>query len=140
MLKNVDPLLVPDLLAALAQMGHGDVLAVVDRNFPAHSCGQRVIELPGADVTETLRAVLKLLPVDAFQDPAAWHMRQDDGADGPAVPEVRSALDQAEQRQVGFAGVARPDFYELARGAYCTIRTADDRPYACFLVAKGVVA
>jgi L-fucose mutarotase len=140
MLKTIDPLLVPDLLAALAEMGHGDVLAVVDRNFPAHSCGRRVIELPGAEVTEVLRAVLTLLPVDAFQDPAAWHMRQDDGEDGPAVPGVRAVLDSAEQRAVGFAGVDRPSFYELARAAYCTVRTADDRPYACFLVAKGVVA
>ena len=140
MLKNIDPLLVPDLLAALAEMGHGDVLAVVDRNFPAHSCGQRVIELPRANVTEVLGAVLTLFPVDSFQDPAAWHMRQDDGHDGPAVPDVSAALDGAEHRSVGFGGVDRPDFYELARDAYCTIRTADDRPYACFLIAKGVVA
>ncbi len=139
MLKNIDPLLVPALLTALAEMGHGDVLAVVDRNFPAHSCGQRVVELPGADVTEVLRAVLTVMPVDAFQDPAAWHMRQDDGDDGPAAASVHSALESAEQRQVGFAGVDRRDFYDVARAAYCTVRTADDRPYACFLVAKGVV-
>ena len=140
MLKTIDPLLVPALLTALAEMGHGDVLAVVDRNFPAHSCGRRVVELPGADATEVLRAVLTLLPVDPYQDPPAWHMRQDDGDDGPAVASVRAVLDSAEQRPVGFAGVDRPRFYDLARAAYCTVRTADNRPYACFLVAKGVVA
>lgn len=139
MLKTIDPLLVPALLSALAEMGHGDVLAIVDRNFPAHSCGRRVVELPGADATEVLSAVLTLLPVDAFQDPAAWHMRQDDGEDGPAAAGVRAVLDTAEERTVGFAGVDRLRFYELARAAYCTVRTADDRPYACFLVAKGVV-
>lgn len=140
MLKTIDPLLVPALLTALAEMGHGDVLAVVDRNFPAHSCGNRVVELPGADATQALCAVLTLLPVDAYQDPAAWHMRQDDGSDGPAAADVRAVLDNAEQRAVGFGGLDRPDFYDLARGAYCTIRTGDDRPYACFLVAKGMVA
>lgn len=140
MLKNIDPLLVPGLLSALAEMGHGDVLAVVDRNFPAHSCGRRVVELPGADATEVLRAVLTLLPVDEFQEPAAWHMLQDDGEDGPAAASVRAALHTAEQRPVGFAGVERKAFYDLARAAYCTVRTADARPYACFLVAKGVVA
>ena len=43
MLKNLDPLLVPPLLAALAEMGHGDVIAVVDRNFAAYSHTTRVI-------------------------------------------------------------------------------------------------
>ena len=140
MLKTIDPLLVPELLAALAEMGHGDVLAVVDRNFPAHSCGRLVVELPGADVIEALRAVLTLLPVDAFQDPPGWHMLQDDGEVGPAAAGVRAVLDSAEQRPVGFGAVDRQGFYDLARAAYCTVRTADDRPYACFLVAKGVVA
>jgi L-fucose mutarotase len=140
MLKSIDPLLVPTLLAALAEMGHGDALAVVDRNFPAHSCGRRVIELPGADTTTVLRAVLTLFPVDQYQDPAAWHMRQDDGSDGPAAAGVGAALDAAEGRSVGFAGITRAHFYDRAKAAYCTIRTGDDRPYACFLVAKGVVA
>lgn len=140
MLKTIDPLLVPQLLAALAEMGHGDLLAVVDRNFPAHSCGRRVVELPGADTTQVLRAVLTLLPVDAFQDPAAWHMLQDDGTDGPAAGEVHALLDEFEQRVVGFGAVRRTDFYLRAREAYCTIRTGESRPYACFLIAKGVVA
>ena len=140
MLKTIDPLLVPALLSALAEMGHGDLLAVVDRNFPAHSCSRRVVELPGADATQVLRAVLTLLPVDAYQDPAAWHMQQDDGNDGPAAASVRAVLDDAEHRPVGFAGITRPSFYDEARTAYCTVRTGDDRPYACFLVAKGVVA
>lgn len=139
MLKGIDPLLVPPLLASLAEMGHGDVLAVVDRNFPAHSCGRRVVDLPGADVTQVLRAVLALLPVDAFQDPAAWRMVQDDGADGPAAEDVRALLEESEHRRVGFAPVRRTDFYGRAGDAYCTVRTGDSRPYACFLVAKGVV-
>lgn len=140
MLKTIDPLLVPQLLAWLAEMGHGDVLAVVDRNFPAHSCGRRVVELPGTDVTQVLRAALTLLPVDAYQDPAAWHMLQGDGTEGPAAGEIRTLLDESEQRGVGFGAVRRTDFYGLAREAYCTVRTSDNRPYACFLIAKGVVA
>jgi L-fucose mutarotase len=99
-----------------------------------------VVELPGAGVTEVISAVLTLMPVDAFQEPAAWHMLQDDREHGPAAAGVGAVLDSAEQRSVGFAGVGRPRFYDLARGAYCTVRTADERPYACFLIAKGVVA
>ena len=35
MLKNMDPLLGPELLRILADMGHGDEIAVVDANFTA---------------------------------------------------------------------------------------------------------
>lgn len=139
MLKGLDPLLTPDLLALLARMGHGDRLAVVDRNYPAAASGRPVIELPGADGTAALRAILQVLPVDAFQDPAAWHMLVDDGSAGPAVPGVQQVLDEAEGRPVPFAGMDRHRFYETAPEAMGVVRTGDDRPYACFLIAKGVV-
>ena len=35
MLKNIDPLLSPELLSTLRAMGHGDELAIVDANLPA---------------------------------------------------------------------------------------------------------
>ena len=47
MLKGIDPLLGPELLMALASMGHGDELAVVDRNFPAVSVARRLVRLDG---------------------------------------------------------------------------------------------
>ena len=37
LLKNIDPLISPDLLHAMAQMGHGDLLVLGDANFPGHS-------------------------------------------------------------------------------------------------------
>ena len=35
MLKNISPLLTPELLFGLAKLGHGDDVALVDANFPA---------------------------------------------------------------------------------------------------------
>ncbi len=35
MLIGVHPLLTPDLLHALAEMRHGDTIALVDPNYPA---------------------------------------------------------------------------------------------------------
>ena len=37
MLKGIHPLLTPDLLKALAEMGHGDEIVIADANFTAHS-------------------------------------------------------------------------------------------------------
>ena len=40
MLRNIDPRVTPELLYALACMGHGDEIVIVDTNFPARSiCG-----------------------------------------------------------------------------------------------------
>ena len=43
MLKNLDPLLNPNLLYILRAMGHGDVLTIVDSNFPADSVASTTV-------------------------------------------------------------------------------------------------
>ena len=43
MLKNLDPLLTPEVLYVLRAMGHGDVLTIVDRNFPADSVASTTV-------------------------------------------------------------------------------------------------
>ena len=39
MLRNIDPILSPDLLHVLGTMGHGDEIVITDANFPAQSTG-----------------------------------------------------------------------------------------------------
>jgi L-fucose mutarotase/ribose pyranase (RbsD/FucU family) len=56
-LKNIDPLLNAELLGHLAAMGHGDVLAIVDRNFPAASTARRLVTLSGVDLVTAARAI-----------------------------------------------------------------------------------
>ena len=41
MLKNLDPVLTPDLLQVLRAMGHGDEIVIVDANYPADPQGRR---------------------------------------------------------------------------------------------------
>lgn len=141
MLKNIDPLLNAELLGHLAAMGHGDVLAIVDRNYPAASTAQRLVTLSGVDVPTAARAILSVFPVDAFVEPAVLRM----GAvgDEETVQEVHAALqevvDAAEGRPVPAAAVERFAFYEQVRTAYLVVSTTEDRPYGCFLLTKGVV-
>ena len=42
MLKGISPLISPELLKVLCEMGHGDEIVLADANFPAESMGQRV--------------------------------------------------------------------------------------------------
>ena len=39
MLKGISPILSPELLKILAEMGHGDELVLADGNFPGTSIG-----------------------------------------------------------------------------------------------------
>src|SRR5689334_10142319 len=68
MLKDLDPLLHADLLYVLAAMGHGDEVALVDRNFPAVSIGARVVRLDGILLPRALEAILSVMPLDDMRD------------------------------------------------------------------------
>ncbi len=141
MLKNIHPLLGSELLGHLAAMGHGDVLAIVDRNYPAASTARRLVSLPGVDVAEAARAILSVLPVDHFVEPAV--LRMGAVADEETVQAVHadflSAVDEAEGRPVASAAVDRFEFYRRAAESYVVVATTEARPYGCFLVTKGVV-
>ena len=67
MLRGIHPLLTADLLHALASMGHGDRIAIVDANFPALSHARRLVSLPGTDAPRALEAILSVMPVDDFE-------------------------------------------------------------------------
>jgi L-fucose mutarotase len=141
MLKNIDPLLNGRLLGLLQDMGHGDVVAIVDRNFPAVSTAQRLVELPGTTVPEVARAVLSVLPVDTFVEPAVFRMGPV-GSEGDELPlhrEVRRLASAAEGRDVVVEPLERFEFYRRASAAFVTVATSENQPYGCFLIVKGVV-
>ena len=64
MLKNIDPLLTPDLLYILRAMGHGDEIVIVDANYPAESAGPQVVRLDALNATQALDLVLSVMPLD----------------------------------------------------------------------------
>lgn len=146
MLKGIDPLLGGDLLRALAEMGHGDELALVDANFPAASVARAtvsgaLVRLDGTDVVRAARAVLSVLPLDAFVEAPARRMEVV-GAPGE-VPEVQrlvqAEIDGAEGRPRPMGALGRFAFYEEARRAYAVLACGEGRAYGCFLLRKGVV-
>ncbi|MEG2950787.1 MAG: RbsD/FucU domain-containing protein, partial [Clostridia bacterium] len=66
MLKGISPLLSPELLKILAEMGHGDELVLGDCNFPAETMGKRCVRADGHKSAELVDAILQLLPLDTF--------------------------------------------------------------------------
>lgn len=141
MLKGIDPLITPELLHGLAAMGHGDLVALVDRNYPSESSGRPVVRLAGSDLVTAARAIASVLPVDTFVDrPVAVMRPLEPGAQLPAVQrEVLDVLAQAEGRELEVEHVERLAFYERVRGARLVVETTESRPYGCLLITKGVV-
>ncbi|CAG0999252.1 L-fucose mutarotase [Burkholderiales bacterium] len=141
MLKGLSPLLTPDLLHALASMGHGDAIAIVDANFPAASLGRHVIAVAGAGAHEVLAAVLDVLPLDTFESPAAFTMEV--AGDPEAIPEpvadFAAVLADHELADVEIGHLGRHAFYARARDAYAIVRTGELRPYGNILLVKGTV-
>jgi len=141
LLKGIHPLLSPDLLRALAEMGHGDEIGVVDANFPAASLGPRLIELRGASSPQVLEAILTLFPLDTRVVPAVHTMEV--VGDAAAVPEpvmdfaavfTRQGLPDCE-----IGSLERYAFYDRASRAFALVRTGELRPYGNILLVKGVV-
>ncbi len=141
MLKNIDPLLSPELLAALARMGHGDTIAIVDRNYPAYAAGPPVIRADGSDTAQIAAAILTVLPIDTFVDRALARMQV--VGDPETIPEVqlefKRVAEAAEGRRLSFEGIERLAFYERARSAAVIVATGEQRAYGCFMITKGVI-
>lgn len=138
MLKTINPLLTGDLLAILADMGHGDELVIVDANFPAAALARRLVRMPGSSATDALQAVLELLPLDDFVDTPTAAMTAPDGR-----PELYAEFDrllhQAEGRTIEIASTDRFDFYDRSRNAYAVVATGERRLYGNIILKKGVL-
>ena len=146
MLKQIPALLTPDALHALASMGHGDELAIVDAHFPAARLAAqgtaRLARIPGTDAPTLLRAVLALLPLDDFGPEAAWTMQPVQGANNvaarpPAVAELQAVLKAAGERPA--APLERLAFYERAAQAFAILACGELRTYGNLLLRKGVL-
>jgi L-fucose mutarotase len=146
MLKGISPALNADVLYALAAMGHGDMLVIVDTNFPAESIAQEtrlghLLRIDNVTAPEAAAAILSLLPLDSFIDDAATRMEVVGAPDEhPAVQvEMQAEIDRAEGKHWPLVPIERFAFYERAKSAYCVIQTGERRFYGCFTLTKGVI-
>lgn len=141
MLKTLHPLLNADLLHILQSMGHGDELAVVDRNYPAQSTARRLVRLDGADTGQAATAILSVFPVDTFVEPPLWRMQAVGSPDEvtPVQREFHGIAEAAEGRTVAMGSLDRVAFYERARSAFAVVATGEARAHGCFLLVKGVI-
>ena len=141
MLKGISPLIPPELLKILAEMGHGDELVIGDVNFPATTMGKRSVRCDGHGANAMLDAILALLPLDDFVKAPVTLMEVVPGTmpdgDPPIWGDFRKTIDKHQTNvKIGFE--ERFAFYERSRKAFATIQTGEISLYACVILTKGV--
>lgn len=144
MLKGVSPVISPELLKVLCEMGHGDTIVISDGNFPAESVGKDaiVIRADGHGVPELLDGILQLFPLDDFVDVSAKLMKVPEGesVETPIWDEYKKIIAKYDERGAETVqNIDKPIFMEEARKSYAIIATGESALYANILLRKGCV-
>lgn len=144
MLKGIPKIISPELLKALAEMGHGDTLVIADGNFPAESIGKNaiVIRYDAIGVTPLLEAILELFPLDTYvQKPVSpMEVVAGDTVKTPIWEKYKTCIRQVDARgDEAVENIERFAFYEKAKHAYLVIATSESALYANIILQKGVV-
>lgn len=144
MLKGIDPLLTPDLLKLLMEMGHDEALLLADANFTALSlgAGKPVLRLPGAGMAQVVQAIEALLPLAAdVSHPVAF--MQVSGTEPPYLSalqrEVLGVLESSLLPGQQAESIERHAFYERVRGVSAIVVTGELQPFGNFILRKGVI-
>ncbi|MBO4400112.1 MAG: fucose isomerase [Lachnospiraceae bacterium] len=144
MLKGISPILSPQLLKVLCEMGHSDTIVIADGNFPAESMGKDaiVIRMDGHGVPEILEAILGVFPLDQYVEKPVSLMERvsGDNADISIWETYKALIAKEEPRGASvIQTLERFAFYEQAKKAYAIIATTETSQYANILLQKGCV-
>jgi L-fucose mutarotase len=141
MLKGISPVISPELIKTLMEMGHGDEIVIADGNFPAAANAQRLVRSDGIGVPVLLDAILKLFPLDEYvaQPVALMAVVPGDPYQPTIWDEYRTIVHQNESNFSDFEYVERFAFYERARKAFAVVASSEKALYANIILKKGVV-
>lgn len=145
MLKGIPPVLSPELLKVLAEMGHGDTLVIGDANFAAASMAKEgnavLVRCDGVKATDLMDAILSLMPLDDFvDDPVLIMDKEARHADleCPVWDEFKAIVAKHDPRGAGACRmIPRGEYYVRAKNAYAVVATTETAFYACSILQKG---
>ena len=135
MLKGISPVVSPDLLKTLAEMGHGDEIVIADAHFPGHTFNSRVLRADGLDADQLLAGIIPLFELDAYATPVIMM---------EAVPgdTLDPSVEARYRKALGYDGiierVERFAFYERAKKAYAVVLSGEIAQYGNIILKKGV--
>ena len=140
MLKGISPVVSPELLKLLCEMGHGDELVLADSNFPGASMCKRLLRSDGLSVTALLEGIAPLFPFETYTDPLVMievdaHKKLDPAVEADFMQVIRR-FDPSVPSPIR---IDRFAFYERARNSFGVLMTGETRLYACLIIKKGII-
>jgi len=144
MLKGIDPVLTPELLKVMMEMGHDDCLVLADANFTAvrYANGKPIIRLPGIGMARAVAAVTSLMPLVADEVHPVGYMQvsnQPASYRSELQREVLTTLEPSFLAGQSAEAIERYAFYERTKNAFAIVLTGELQPFGNFLLRKGVI-
>ncbi len=138
MLKSIPPIISPELLKVLMEMGHGDEIVLADGNYPSESAGTKVIRADGLGIPELLKAILQFFPLDTYTDINIIYMDTGNG-EVPSIWNKYQIILKKSKENFNIGKLERSKFYKRASQSYCVIASGEQALYANIILKKGVV-
>lgn len=147
MLLGVPKILSPEIIAALCEMGHSDVIVIGDANFPGKQIAKegncKFLRADGLTGTALLDAILSVIPCDGYIDQPVKLMRKmecDRDIEIPIWSKYGEIVTRHEMRGDNAIGyLDRFAFYEEAKKSFCIIQSGEEEIYANVMIQKGVI-
>ena len=147
MLRGIPEIIGSDLLKALADTGHGDLIVIADHFYPpiTKSPNAVSIQAKGVGAAQMVDAILKLVPLDVEYEkyPIQYMVPDKDSGvvleSSPVWDGVKEAVKNNGYDVSCVGEIERTKFYEKAGRAYVTVCTSETKPYGCIILQKGVL-
>ena len=141
MLKGISPVISPELLKLMAEMGHGDELILSDAHFPAHTFCATVVRADGLKIPELLEGIIPLLELDSYSDPLIMMAAVEGDQLDPSVEErYVASIGKTLPEVPNVTRIDRFEFYDRAEKAYACVVTGELAKYGNIILKKGVTS
>lgn len=135
MLKGISPVIFPELLKVLAEMGHGDEIVFADAHFPAHYTNPYSLRADGVSMEALFAGLVPLFELDSYEVPVIMMAPVGDDVLDPGVEaSFRKALNYEGE----VLRISREEFYERTKTACAVVATGTTAQYANVILKKGV--
>lgn len=139
MLKGISPVVSPDLLKIMAEMGHGDEIVLADAHFPGHTFCKTVVRADGIRIPDLLEGILPLFTLDSYDDPLIMMAAVKGDTLDPSVEEsYMAAIQKSAPDAPGVKRIDRFAFYDRAEKAFACVMTGELAKYGNIILKKGV--
>ena len=140
MLKGIDPIISPDLLKILSEMGHGDEIVLSDSHFPGHTfCPANVLRGDGLKIPDLLEGIIPIFELDSYDDPLIMMAAvEGDELDPQVEADYMASIKKTAPDAPSVKRIDRFEFYDRAAKAYACVITGTTAKYGNIILKKGV--